>query len=311
MNCAPPTEIGPATLKAQQASLKRIIVTGDDFGLALPVNEAIVEASRKGILTGASLMMGASYASDAVKRAREHPELRVGLHLTLVEGRPVLDPQRIPDLVDRQGEFSARLARSGFRFFFQPGVRKQLEAEIRAQFEAFSRTGLELDHADAHNHMHLHPTVLGLMVDVGREYGLKSVRVPNEPGLLSWKASRTSLASRLTSWLFLLPWIARMKHVLRRAGVRHNDFLFGMADSGTMNERRLVRMIAHLPRGVTELCFHPATRRSEEIDLTMPEYRHEEEFKALTSASVIEALYRRGARLIAFGDLWNDASDNH
>jgi len=72
--------------------LKAIILTGDDFGLAAPVNEAIVEAHRQGVLTTASLMVGAAAADDAVARARRLPDLRVGLHLTVIDGGALLPP---------------------------------------------------------------------------------------------------------------------------------------------------------------------------------------------------------------------------
>jgi hopanoid biosynthesis associated protein HpnK len=283
--------------------VKKIIITGDDFGLALPVNEAIVEAHEKGILTSASLMVGERFFQDAVQRARQHPSLRVGLHLALVEGRPVSSPGKIPDLVDANGEFSTRLARAGFKFFFHPGIRRQLETEIRAQFEAFHKTGLALDHANAHNHMHLHPTVLRLMLEAGKDYGLTAVRLPNEPPVRSWKASGKSLAPRLVSWTFLCPWMNLMKCLLRRARMRHNDFFLGMADSGTMTLDLALRFVRNLPEGVTELCFHPATRRCAEIDRTMPDYRHEEEFRALTSESLRRAAQSVDIRRIAFSDL--------
>ena len=141
-----------------------------------------------------------------------------------------MPPDRVPDLVDADGRFSTRLVKSGFRFFFLPRVRRQLQMEIRAQFEAFRRTGLELDHADAHNHMHLHPTVLGMMLETGREYGLKSVRLPAEPPLRSWQAARRKLVSRTMSWVLLFPWTRMMRRRLRRAGMRHNDALIGMTD---------------------------------------------------------------------------------
>jgi chitin disaccharide deacetylase len=67
-----------------------LIVTADDFGLHEAVNEAIERASREGILTAASLMVGAPAADDAIRRARELPRLRVGLHLVLADGRAVL-----------------------------------------------------------------------------------------------------------------------------------------------------------------------------------------------------------------------------
>jgi len=283
--------------------LRKIIVTGDDFGLALPVNEAIAAAYRTGILTTASLMVGADFYQDAVDRARQNPSLKVGLHLTLVEGRPLLPANQVPDLVDSDGVFSTHLAQAGFRFFLLPGIRKQLEAEIRAQFEAFHRTGLALDHVNAHNHMHLHPTVLRLMLKVGKDYGLRAVRVPNEPPVLSWKASGKSLGTRLLSSAFLFPWMLGMKTMLRRANVRYNDFLLGMSDGGSMTTELMLRFAGSLPKGVTEFCCHPATRRCTELDRTMPHYRHEEELKALTSESLRRAFDAAGAQRIAFSDL--------
>jgi len=283
--------------------LKRIIVTGDDFGLALPVNAAIEEAHQKGVLTTASLMVGAKFSGDAVERAKRLPSLRVGLHLTLVEGTSVLPPREIPNLVDATGAFPTHLTRAGFRFFFYAGIRRQLEAEIRAQFEAFRKTGLALDHVNAHNHMHLHPTVLRLLLKVGRDYGLKAIRLPNEPPLRSWRAAGSLPGSRFASWIFLWPWLGLMKTMMRRDHVRYNDFLFGMNDSGAMSLELVLRLVGNLPDGVTEFCFHPATRRCTEIDSTMPGYMHEDELRTLTSDVLAETLHTAGLQPIAFGDL--------
>jgi chitin disaccharide deacetylase len=284
-------------------SFKKIIITGDDFGLALPVNEAIIQAHQEGMLTTASLMVGETWFKDAVERARKNSELKVGLHLTLVEGRPLSQPQDIPDLVDANGEFSTHLVRAGFNFFFVPGVRKQLEKEIRAQFEAFHQTGLLLDHANAHNHMHLHPTILGLMLKIGKEYGLKAVRIPNEPPVRSWKASGKALGTRVITSFFLTPWIRLMKYRLRRAGMCYNDFLFGMTDCGAMTPDLVRSILFNLPEGITEFCFHPATRRCEEIDRTMPNYHHEDELLALTSKSLRQAAQEANAQQTTFSDL--------
>jgi chitin disaccharide deacetylase len=283
--------------------LKKIIITGDDFGLALPVNEAIEAAHLKGILTTASLMVGEPFSRDAVERAKRNPTLKTGLHLTLVEGRPVSPRERIPDLVDAEGAFSTHLVRAGFSFFFYPRIREQLETEIRAQFEAFRATGLILDHANAHNHMHLHPTVLRLLLNVGKDYGLKAVRLPNEPPFRTWKASGKFLGPRLASWILLCPWMILAKFLLRRAHVQYNDYLLGMTDSGAMTLDLALRFIAGLPNGITEFCFHPATRRCEEIDRTMPSYAHEDEYRTLTSETLLRAIQTAEIQRIAFSDL--------
>ena len=115
---------------------KYLIVTADDFGLHPAVNEAVEQASRAGILTAASLMVAAPAAADAVRRARELPGLRVGLHVVLADGRAMLAPDLIPDVADRAGRMNSRMFVNGVRFFAFPGIRRQLEAEIRAQFAA-------------------------------------------------------------------------------------------------------------------------------------------------------------------------------
>jgi hopanoid biosynthesis associated protein HpnK len=283
--------------------LKRLIVTGDDFGLAVPVNEAIEEGHREGILTAASLMVSGHAAADAVERARRQPSLRVGLHLVLVEGRPALPAESVRDLVDDRGELRTHLVRAGVAFFFRPVVRRQLEAEIRAQFEAFRATGLPLDHVNAHNHMHLHPTVLGLVMKVGREFGLTAVRVPYEPPLASWRAARTAPARRLLASVLLAPWVALLRRRLDRAGLKSNEFTFGLHDTGNMHAALLERFVRRVPDGVTEIYLHPATRRCPEIDRHMPHYRHEAELAALKSRSVIEALQATDVRRIAFADI--------
>lgn len=283
--------------------MKRLIVTGDDFGLAVPVNEAIEEGHREGILTAASLMVSGHAAADAVERARRQPSLRVGLHLVLVEGRPALPAESVRDLVDDRGELRTHLVRAGVAFFFRPVVRRQLEAEIRAQFEAFRATGLPLDHVNAHNHMHLHPTVLGLVMKVGREFGLTAVRVPYEPPLASWRAARTAPARRLLASVLLAPWVALLRRRLDRAGLKSNGFTFGLHDTGNMHAALLERFVRRVPDGVTEIYLHPATRRCPEIDRHMPHYRHEAELAALKSRSVIEALQATDVRRIAFADI--------
>jgi hopanoid biosynthesis associated protein HpnK len=283
--------------------MRRLIVTGDDFGLALPVNEAIETAHRSGILSAASLMVGAPAAADAVERARRLPTLRVGLHLVLVQGRAVLPPTTIPHLVSERGEFSQNLVTAGFRFFFSPAVRRQLEAEIHAQFAAFQETGLPLDHVNTHNHMHLHPTVLGVILRVGRDFGLRAVRVPYEPPVVSWRAARKGLLRRACWSLGLAFWIWLLRSRVRRAGIKTNDFIFGLHDTGTMDEATVLRLLCQLPPGVTEIYFHPATWRCAELVTAMPTYNPQQEFAALISPRVRAVLEREGIHPIGFRDL--------
>lgn len=266
---------------------KFLIVTADDFGLHESVNEAVEQASHAGVLTAASLMVAAPAAADAVRRARTLPQLRVGLHLVLADGRAMLAPGLIPDLADSTGHMNGRMLDRGVRFFALPRVRRQLEAEIRAQFSAFVRTGLTLDHVNVHKHFHLHPTILALVLKIGRDYGASPVRLPDEP---FWFAARSgNWASGISAGL-LAPWVALMRRRLRSARVPHNDSLFGIAASGAMGERELLAILARLPAGITEIYLHPAVLSGAQIAASMHGYRHAEELGALLSPRVREAI---------------------
>jgi chitin disaccharide deacetylase len=281
------------------AARKFLIVTADDFGLHEAVNEAVEQAARAGTLTAASLMVAAPAAADAVRRARALPQLGVGLHLTLADGCALLPPRDIPGLVDSSGRFGNRLFVEGWRYFALPQVRRQLEAEIRAQFTAFARTGLILDHVNAHKHLHLHPTVLAKLIEIGREFGLPAVRVPAEPLWFARRASRGALIGAVA----LTPWVALMKHRLAAAGIAHNDQIFGISASGSMEESSLLEILARLPNGVTEVYLHPATRSGDAIAPSMRGYRHADELAALLSPDVKQAIDASGAGRGGFREL--------
>jgi hopanoid biosynthesis associated protein HpnK len=258
--------------EAPASARPRLIVTADDFGLHPAVNHAVERGFREGVLRAASLMVTAPAVADAVARAKRLPGLAVGLHLVLADGLSALPPSQIPELVDARGRFGDDMVRDGFRFFFLPYVRRQLEAEIRAQFEAYAATGLPLDHVNAHKHFHLHPTVLSLILSIGREHGLRAVRWPAEPGSGPW----------------LKPWLALMRFRLRRAGMRTNDHVFGIRQTGAMDEQALLDVLQRLPRGLSELYLHPATHG--ELTPTMANYRHADELAALLSPRVRRAV---------------------
>jgi hopanoid biosynthesis associated protein HpnK len=279
---------------------KRLIVTADDFGLSLPVNEAVETAHRQGILSAASLMVGAPAADDARARARSLPTLGVGLHLTLLEGRPVLPPEKVPGLVGPDGRFSNDAVRFGMALFFSPKLRRQARAEIGAQFERFAWTGLVMDHVNGHRHFHLHPVVLQAIVELAPRYGLPPVRIPLEPFRVSYAASGDRFVGRMTSWLFYLGQIQRLRRGLLAAGMKSNDHVFGLYDSGAMVEDRLLKLIPQLPSGLSEIYCHPATRRWGGPDSLPSSYRCEEEFRALISPAVKEELQASGLRPVSF-----------
>lgn len=278
--------------------LKHLVVTADDFGLAAEVNEAVEAAHRTGILSAASLMVAEPFVADAVARARQLPGLRVGLHLTLVEGRPMLPRTEIPDLVaPATGRLRTDMARLGLEIVAKRSVRRQVAAEITAQFEAFGRTGLRLDHVNAHKHYHLHPVIAGDVIRIGRDYGMAALRVPVEPASV---LARIQRHRRPGEAVVAGPWAKWLRRRARRAGLIVPDAVFGLAWSGRLTEERLVGLLAALPPGLTEIYSHPAVRGG--FEGSAAGYRYAEELAALLAPATAAALRASGATLGGYAD---------
>ena len=272
-------------------------MTADDFGAAPEVNEAVERAHREGIVTAASLMVTGPAMADAVERARRMPSLRVGLHLVLVDGVPALPQNSVPDLTERSGRFRANMTLAGINMSFNPAARNQLAAEVTAQFEAFRATGLALDHVNGHKHFHVHPAIAKCVLRIGRQFGVRAVRVPLEPSdVLQRVQPETPVRHQ-----WLLGYFARsLLRRARRLGIFAPDHVFGIRWSGAMTRDRLRSLIEALPEGVSEIYCHPAL--SGGFPGSAAKYRYAEELAALTDSEVVAAARSTRIRLGAFTD---------
>ena len=217
---------------------KQLILTADDFGRDTNVNAAIEQWHRAGAITQAGLMVNEPAADEAVRIARRIPELRVGLHLTLCDGR-ASDGRMMP----------RSPALSGLRFAFFPGARAWLRGEIAAQFAKFRALGFAPAHWDGHAHLHLHPVVLALTIPIALEHEFRFTRLVREPG--DGKNARGFLP-RIFSILS-----ARAVPKLRAAGIGFADAVFGLSKSGRMDLAEVRRAAESARARLTEIYFHP------------------------------------------------------
>ena len=173
------------------------IFNADDFGISKGVNAAIVKAHREGILNSASLMINQKYAAEAVKLAKEMPELEMGLHVNLTNEYPAASAQEIPLLVDGQGKLKNGFVNLLLLSFFKPRqLRQQVEIEMRAQIAKYLTTGLPLQHLDSHRHVHMIPQIFKTMRKLQKEFEVPRIRVMNENIFNTLKYNHNK------SWLF-------------------------------------------------------------------------------------------------------------
>jgi chitin disaccharide deacetylase len=271
--------------------LRRLIVNADDFGRSSSINAAIASAHREGILTSASLMVNEPACPEAVEIARANPRLGVGLHLTFVCGRAALSPSEIPGLTDSEGNFSNDAVAAGSRYFFSRHLKDTLRREMRAQFERFFATGLDLDHVNGHLNIHLHPVILNLLLEVAEDWKLTRIRLTDDRFLLNTRLARGAWGYRISHALIyrLLSRWASPRLAAHR--IRHADRVFGLLQNGRVDEAYLLKLCDALPAGDSELYSHPS------LDV----FKHE--WMALISPRVREIIERRGIRLMRYQDL--------
>ena len=157
-----------------------VIISADDFGLAPAINEGVLLAHRRGCLTSASLSVAGPAAAEAARVAGECPDLGVGLHLTLIDERPVLPPEAIPSLAGRNGRLPPDALGFAGRWFGGRIRRRDLRQEVRAQIARLLELGIRPTHLDSHQHLHVLPGVLEIVMQEMTRAGLARMRNPLE-----------------------------------------------------------------------------------------------------------------------------------
>ncbi|MBD2356396.1 hopanoid biosynthesis-associated protein HpnK [Tolypothrix sp. FACHB-123] len=278
------------------------IINGDDFGFSAGVNQAIIQAHEQGVLTSTSLMVTGDAAADAIAWARDRPSLAVGLHLVLVCGRSVLPPSQIPHLVDSQGNFSDSPLVAGLRYQFHPAAREELRQEIRAQLEKFRASGLPLSHVDGHLHLHVHPVILRILVELAPEFNIRVIRLPSEELQMSLKLDRTALLTKLV-WSGVFGRLRSYgESLLTTHGIKFAQRVYGLLQTGNMSEQYLLGLIPQIQADLVEIYSHPALVQPEEPLNGLPG-AGEIELAALLSEQVRQVLTINGFELTNYHQL--------
>jgi hopanoid biosynthesis associated protein HpnK len=279
--------------------LKRLIVNADDFGLSPEVNAGVIRAHRNGILRSASLMVAEPAAKDAGELARQNPALDVGLHVVVCRGRSILDAAHLPGAVDASGRFVENPVLAGMRYFFDRSMRTKMTDELRAQVERHLELVGYLNHIDGHLNFHVHPLFADILIDLAVEYKVPCIRLPRESVMTTLRLRRNNVPSKLIESVIFRTLSRRTRRMMTERGLRSTDSLFGLHQSGHLDEDYIVGVIDQLRDGTTELYFHPAV----DVGNIPPSAAAQLEVEILTSSRVREAIERNGIGLITFADL--------
>lgn len=275
------------------AATKRLIINADDLGLSPGINRGIIRAFKDGIVTSASLLPNANGIKDAETLLKENPDIGVGIHLTLVTGYPVSEPDRVPTLLDENGAFFP-----SYHQFLKKLLSIELR-EVKIEFEAQIGRALDMGikptHIDTHQHLHLLPQVADIVLELASKNKIDQVRCPGGKG--GWGFYSIGVAL-LSSYL--------LKKIKGR-GLSTTDHFAGFSFSGQMTKTDLIETLLGLKPGATELMVHPGIFVEEEIGHLGWEMNWEEELSALTSSEVKVVIDEQSIELVSYKDACPEA----
>jgi predicted glycoside hydrolase/deacetylase ChbG (UPF0249 family) len=269
-----------------------LIVNADDYGLTPGVSAGILEAHRNGIVTSTSVLAVAPAFEESAPALRSCPDIGIGVHLAAVgEDPPLLPASRVPSLVGKDGRFPAT-----WRAFLLRARRvrpSELEAEFSAQIERARSAGFAVDHLDAHQHLHLLPSVREVVLRLARRFAIPAIRVP--------RAGPRRLAGIGVGLL------ARgLAREAARVGIVYPEACEGFDDSGAMRAgplRRALERIASSDAQSAEILVHPGAAADPARERYRWGYDWSGELAALVDPESREAVGRTGFRPGTFRDL--------
>ncbi|WP_371376076.1 carbohydrate deacetylase [Sporomusa aerivorans] len=247
----------------------QLIINADDLGLTPGCNDGIITALNQGIVTDATLLVNAGYTEDALAKLKEKGISRVGLHLNLTLGKPVLPAREVPSLVGDGGRFHRRIAPVAAAM-----LPEEIERELYAQVEKFQATGLGLTHLDSHHHAHGYPEILYIVIKLA-----KKLAVP---------LRQTSEAVR---------------QQIREAGVPTTDYFSLDFYSQGVSLAGLETVIAGHRQGTLEIMSHPAVVDNTLMQLSTYNTVRGNELTILTSPAMRNFIREQGVSLIGFDAL--------
>lgn len=293
--------------------MRRLIINADDFGLTPGVNHAIAEAHQDGIVTSTTLMANSKAFTGAVETAQSfgsNGKFSVGCHVVLMDGEPLLPPERVSTLLDPAN--GARRFRDSLNDFVVASFRhklnpEEIEAEASAQLDRIRNAGVTPSHFDTHKHAHMFPAVLRPLLRAARARGVKAVRNPFGQ---VWPLPLASLLRTRQVWkrfaqLNMLRNFARsFRRDVEAHGLKTTDGSLGVLATGVLDLKLFTAMIESMPEGTWEFICHPGYSDAD-LDQVRTRLRQsrEQELSLLTSPEAKQLLRRRGIELISYHEL--------
>lgn len=251
---------------------RALILNVDDIGIHEGAVEAAVETIVDGPAQSGSLMTVCGGTRAALELLTDHPDVPVGIHLTLVCDDPRWQwaPLTSGSSIQEQGLF---LAHSRQDELLARATARDVSAEFRAQIEVALNAGLHPSHLDWHCLADGgRQDIFDLTLALADEYEL-GIRAWGEHGRQRLKASGRIPTDQPFLDSFAIPIEDKINYLLNQ--------------------------IRNLPVGLSEWAVHPAAPNPDDSGTDVRESDHQ----ALMSPALQESIQDEGITVLGYSDL--------
>lgn len=278
---------------------KRLIINADDFGLCESVNEGIVEAHCKGVLTSATIMANMPAAEQAVEMAKKLPNLGVGVHLNLTNGRPICQDDGLKRLLNAEGDFAVSPGKLAKLSLFSGEIRVAIEAELASQIQWIIERGIKPTHLDSHKHIHGFPTIFRIVCRLAKRFEIPAIRFTYEPKQVCfppWPAIDKKSRKRA----IMVRLMAKINYWQNCSFFKTNALL-GVAHTGCINVNFFRAVSLYNSAATAEVMTHPGYTYDLDATKTRLFKQRQAELEALCSEKTKQYLRDASIKLVHYG----------
>ena len=255
-----------------------IYISADDYGLCDMASKRIQHCIDEGALNKVSIFPNLDPID--LNQIIKNKNIRVSLHLNLIEGQCMSKAEEIDLLVRENGDFQHDFGGLfKLNLFNGKKLEEQAYKEIKAQV-LFWKEKLPLGTAlcvDGHQHTHMIPAVFRALLRVLRDekIELDYIRIPSEPIMPYIKAPSLyfsySAVNLIKQWLLKCLWIINKKKTKKQN--IPTAYFCGILFSGHMDEARVSKILPEYMKLAEkngrdiEILFHPGYLSEQEVDL--------------------------------------------
>jgi len=276
---------------------KRLIITADDFGITEGVNSGIIDCYKKSTITDISLLAVGESFEHAVKLAKENNIKKIGIHLSLTGPfKPASMKEEVSTVLNRDKTFLKSHISFFLKYFSKTIKPIEIKTEFKNQILKIKNEGFKITHIDSHEHIHMMPGILKIVINLALENKINYIRFPLE------KLSILNKLRNPRTWLrnILLSSVCKMsKNLIDSAGLKRNNSFIGHSFAHNVKEEELIKAIANIKDDLVELGVHPGYSK-EEIEKKHPQHKTcEKELNILCSKNVGDKIKALNIELVS------------